>query len=371
MRPLKAMNRQEGGQILIIVLAILAFASLAVVPVLKFMDTGLVTTSGQGEHTRELYAAEAGVRDAFWKIQNVVSGLPKQQSDPPLQYCIAGNLNGESVNVTISRVDSETYRVHSVATQPITNHQTTIDSDLAVASGGGVDLSGFATYALTSPGTITTKSSDTITGNVWVQVPITGDASINGTITLAPVTGWPTASQLETYFASQVNESSPYSNGTIDVSQPGQSGPLYAQGYPNGNYTITGTGNLTGTIYVVGNLSIDNNAHINLNGQTIFVTGNLSTSPQSSLAGPGALIALGDITFSPQVSPSFIFVMSVSGQVNFQPQGDFVGAVCGDTSITLQPNCTLTWQSPGVGQLGIPGLYNTLSTSAIKTWTIH
>jgi hypothetical protein len=369
---MKAINKQEQGQLLILlVLIIFAFSTLVTVPLLNFMSTGIVTTKNDGLHAQEIYAAEAGVRDAIWKIKRVVPGVPKQESDPSLQYAISGNVNGKSVNVTISWIDSETYRVHSLATNLGTGHQSTIDSDIDIDSTGGLDLSAFTKNALTSPGTISTKTSDYINGDVWIENSenFTGGGHVSGNMTVGPITGWPTADLLETYFSHQVDETSPYATGTINIAQSSQCGPLYAQGASGGGYTITGTGQLKGIIYVVGDLYFDQNANINLNGYTIFVTGQVSTHGESSLAGPGAIIALGNISFQPHVSPSYIFVMSVTGQVSFQPQGNFVGAVCGDSLIKLQPNCTLTWQSPGVANLDVPGLYNTVSI--IKTWTIH
>ena len=184
-----------------------------------------------------------------------------------------------------------------------------------------------------------------------------------------PVTGWPTVNQLETYYGFLVTMTNPYSDGTIDVSIPSQSGPLYAQGVSNGNYVITGTASLTGNIYIDGNLYLDANADIDLNGKTIFVTGSISNHPQSCVAGPGSVIALGDINFSPHVSPSYIFVMSVSGSVDFAPQGAFIGAICAAVNVNLQPNANVTWQDPGIGNLDLPGLYNHIT--AIKTWSIQ
>ncbi|MFC1910746.1 hypothetical protein ACFLXC_05640 [Chloroflexota bacterium] len=371
MRLIKAIHKQEHGQVLILLVLIIFVCSIVViVPLLNFMTTGLVTVKNQGLNIQEIYAAEAGVHDAFWKIKYVVSGVPKETSDPPLEYEIEGGVNGKSVSVTISYIDSDTYRVHSVATNPGTGHQRTIDSDLN-ASGGGLDLSNFTDKALTSPGTITTKTSDVINGDIWTGTSYDGNANLDGSCTVAPVTGWPTAQQLETYFGYQVNKSSPYSNGTITVTTPSQSGPLYAYtaSNPTRTYTLTGGGLLTGTLYIDGSLNFDNAANINLDGHTIFVTGAVTNSPQTKINGPGAIIAISDITFSPQVSGSYLFIMSVEGQVDFQPQGDFYGSVAGDTNINLQPNCTLNWVNPGVAELDMPGHFNNIS--GIKTWTIR
>jgi hypothetical protein len=224
---------------------------------------------------------------------------------------------------------------------------------------------------MTCPGNITTKKSDVINGDIWVGGSFDHNATLNGTCTNAPVTGWPTAQALETYFGYQVNKSSPYSNGTITVSTPGQSGPLYAYtaGNPTRTYTLTGTGSLTGTLYIQGSLSLDNGANINLNGHTIFATGGITTSPQGSVNGPGAIIAIGNISFQPHVGGAYIFVMSVSGTTNFQPGNSFYGAVAGYTNINLQPNCTLNWINPGIAELDMPGHFTNIS--GIKNWNIH
>ena len=63
MRLLRAINKQEQGQILILmVLLIFAFAGFGIVPLLNFMTNGVVTAKNEGLHTQEIYAAEAGVR---------------------------------------------------------------------------------------------------------------------------------------------------------------------------------------------------------------------------------------------------------------------------------------------------------------------
>ena len=370
MRLLRSIHRNQQGQMLILsVFIVLVFASIGILPVLSYMGTGINTAKNTGLHTQEIYAAEAGVYDSIWNVILITPGAPRFPTDPPLQYLVDGGVNGKSVNVTLTKTDDQTYHIYSVATDPNTNHQSTVETEVVIGTPGGLDLSTFAAFAMTAQ-SITGKPSDHIDGDVWVPTaenytipnPPTGD------LIVGPITGWPTESLLETYFSLLVNTAFPYSGSIINVSNPALSGPLFAQGASNGNYVMTGTGNLTGAIYVDGNLSLDNAAHVGLDGKTIFVTGNLATSPQSSLAGPGAIIALGDIVFSPQVTPSFIFIMSVSGSVNFQPQGDFVGSVSGNVTINMQPNCSITWEDPGIGTLDLPGLYNHIQ--GIETWTI-
>jgi hypothetical protein len=368
-RFLKLMRDKEQGQLLILsTFIIMAFAVVGAGPLLSFMGTGIVTTKNTELHTQEIYAAEAGVFDATWKMIMIEPGVPKSMWDPPLEYSIAGGVNDKSVNVTLSRYNSFNFRINSVATDPHTSHQSTVDTDIAILGVGGLDLAEFAKFAVTSNGTIGADYYNVkINGDIWIpDIANYEGKPPNGDIIVAPVTGWPTGTMLETYYSYLVNMDNPYSNSVIDISNPILRGPLYAQGA--GNYVLTGSGNLTGALYIDGNLYFDQYAHVNLDGNTIFVTGNIQTHPQSFVGGPGAVIAIGDVSFSPHVSNAYLLVMSVSGSIDFQPNGAFVGSVSGNVDITTLPNTSITWQDPGVGNLDLPGMYNHIR--ALETWSI-
>ena len=232
----------------------------------------------------------------------------------------------------------------------------------------GLDLAEFAKFAVTSNGTIGADFFNVkIEGNIWIPDATNYQGKPpNGDIIEGPITGWPTEEMLRTYYSYLVNMSNPYSSSVINIANPVLRGPLYAQGA--GNYVLTGSANLTGALYIDGNLYLDQNAKPKLDGNTIFVTGSLQTNPQSYLTGPGAIIAVGDVLFAPQVAPSYLLIMSITGQVDFQPSGNFVGAVGGNVDITMRPNSSIKWEDPGVGNLDIPGIYNHISS--IQTWTI-
>jgi len=119
---------------------------------------------------------------------------------------------------------------------------------------------------MTSPGTITTKKNDAINGPVWAGTSYDHNATLNGTLTIAPVTGWPYSKPVENIFRMSGRRSSPYSNSTINISTSGQSGPLYAytSSNPTRTYTLTGAGSMTGSIYIDGSLSLDNSSNIHL-----------------------------------------------------------------------------------------------------------
>ena len=370
MRRFRLFNRSQAGAILIAAaLMIFVLIAACLPPLFRLLNTGIRTASTTGSHTQEIYAAEAGAYDSMWKIVMWEPGLPRGLFDPPMVYSLDSPVNGKQVDVTISNLNSFTFQVASVATDLRNGHQSTIKTDVDILGVQGLDLAEFTKYAVTSNGTIDSQFNNVkITGNVWIPDIMNYQATApNGDIVVAPITGWPTEESLDTYYSYMVNKSNPYSTSVIDVSDPALRGPLYAQGA--GNYVVTGSGTLTGPLYIDGNLYLDQYANIHLNGNTIYVTGNIQTHPQSYLWGPGAVIAVGDIAFSPRVAPAYLLVMSVSGDVDFQPNGAFVGAVSGNVNITMKPNCSITWQDPGLGNLDLPGVYNHFTS--IHNWSIN
>jgi len=85
--------RDEKGQALIIVLILLVIGGLIIGPLLGFMSTGLIVGRAYEERMDELYAADAGIEDAVWKIMN---------SEPLVTpyYDLPELVNGKQVRVT-------------------------------------------------------------------------------------------------------------------------------------------------------------------------------------------------------------------------------------------------------------------------------
>lgn len=101
--------------------------------------------------------------------------------------------------------------------------------------------------------------------------------------------------------------------------------------------------------------------------------GSITTPPQHvTFAGSGCIIAVGDVTFQPNIlseEGDFIFVVSVEGTVWFSPQGDFHGSVAGDVWVQLQPGTTLTWVDPEGTGFEFPS--GGLAQLEIRTYTIQ
>jgi hypothetical protein len=78
----------------------------------------------------------------------------------------------------------------------------------------------------------------------------------------------------------------------------------------------------------------------------------IDMQPGTDLWGPGCVIAAGDVKFQPHLGTgeeAFILVMSVDGELQFQPDNDFYGALVENVEVTLQPNCTLNTTEPDDG----------------------
>ncbi len=76
--------RDEQGKVLILVLVLLVVGGLVLTPLLGLMSTGLVAGQVYERKAAELYAADAGVEDAIWKIQHdeiPTDGYPLRVND--------------------------------------------------------------------------------------------------------------------------------------------------------------------------------------------------------------------------------------------------------------------------------------------------
>ncbi|HUV56562.1 MAG TPA: hypothetical protein VMV84_04950 [Dehalococcoidales bacterium] len=334
---IKTVNKSEKGQALILVLILLLLVSLVITPLLSLMSTGLKTGQVFEEMTYELYAADAGAELALRQIKTKAGGLPEAIGDPPLSSNIV--LNGKAVDVAITYVDAWTFSITAACSENGTG--TTIESYVTT-----FDLSGFFDNAITTPGDVNASPGVTIDG------PVDDEYDPDD---------WPTADQFRDYYLDDVVGLTPSGEGKIWVQDNPVIGPLYRVGDLIFDSFGAATVNLTGTIYVDGNLDF-NQANedytINLNGQTIFVDGDIYVAPHKvDFVGSGCIIAVGDIDFQPLNATSdegFVFLMSVEGSVEFKPNMCFYGAVAGYTNIDILPGGTITLPESGDAVLNLP-----------------
>jgi hypothetical protein len=343
----KRLIKDEKGQTLILALILLIIGGLIIAPLLSYMNTGLTTGGVYERKADELYAADAGVEDAVLKIQHQV---PEVQE----LYCGAGNhtwsynisdVNDKKVDVILAYVDSFTYRVVSTATGD--GSGTKID---AYITGVGGNYSGILDNVLTSQSEIDTKNAD-------VNPP-------SGEHGPAPYYEgpWPTPEELADWYGEDIEGLTSYASDTIDLAGVNMTkGPLYTYGtltIKNSDKDKTPTLALNGTFYITGDASIGYGTSQNrpmtldLNGQTIFVESStadaLKIGDMCTVMGPGVIIAVGDIYFKPKAQAGgAVFILSVSGTTQVQPQGDFYGAIAGNITVDLQPNTSLDYPEEG------------------------
>ncbi|MCD6391455.1 MAG: hypothetical protein J7L92_05640, partial [Dehalococcoidia bacterium] len=353
---MKRLIRDEKGQALILVLILLLVSGLIIAPLLAYMGSGLIAGRVYEKRTAELYAADAGVEDAVWKIQHQAAGVWNlTKCYPSTNYTIT-NVNGKDVTVTITYLINEpiypTYHYRVVSTATGDGSGTQIEAYVASVYG---DYSGITNHVITSQGEIDLKK-------VSLDCDPENEPAKNYT---GP---WPTADELAQYYWRDVEDGTHYYGVTeIDlkgnncppwpiyingeaVDCPSGLGPLYID--VDGELDITSsistkeaTLTLNGTLYITGDTKIYGptatepyKQTLDLNGQTIFVDGALDIE-RCTIEGPGVIIAIGDVYFAPNPDVGGegepVFVMSVSGTTTVRPGINMYGAIAGSLEVEI------------------------------------
>jgi hypothetical protein len=349
----KRLIRDEQGQAIILALILLLVGGLFCSSLLSYMGTGLLTGEVYETRTAELYAADAGVEDAVWKIQHQVDIPTGCGEDTTRSYNIT-DVNGKKVDFTITRANNVTLIYHILSTATGDGSGTEIDAYITGVSKYG-DYSGLLNQIVTTQGEIEAAKK------VYLNPP----SGPNGPV--ENYTGaWPPPEELEDFYWQDVKDAAPYyTSDTLDVKDYTATGigPLYWN--RSGNLYIKNTGandltlKLNGTVYITGDTFIGTTDHdftLDLNGNTIFVSSNttgsqkaLSIGDRVNIKGPGVIIAVGDTYFAPkaQVTTDPVFVLSVSGETLLQPHGNIYGAVAGSVDVDLQPGTSITYPTGG------------------------
>jgi len=95
---MKELARNEKGAALIIALILLLIGGLMTAALLNHMGSGILAGEVHERRTAELYAADAGVEDAIWKIQH--GETPVCPGDPYWSYNIT-DVNGKELQISI------------------------------------------------------------------------------------------------------------------------------------------------------------------------------------------------------------------------------------------------------------------------------
>ena len=385
---IKRLVRGEKGYVLIAALLVLLVLGLISGPLLSYMVSGLRAGHIFETGAAELYAADAGVQDAVWRIPNL--GLCAAQDTA--HYTIS-DVNGKSVDVTVTLTNNVTgtltYKIASIA--------VTDDGGNTAGLGSSTRVEAYVTGVVTSSGildnVITTPCGYTVAGPTQIE-PSEGEE--HGP--KVHYTGaWPTAEMLSDLYWEDAKDY-PYASGTLDIKNYAAGiGPLCRDGTLD--IKSSGTKGLTvklnGTVYISGHTDIgltNQEFTLDLNGNTIFVADANGAAPEDdpcspgngyalriggkcTLTGSGCIVAVGNIEFKPNLSCSeddYVLVLSVGGKTYMQPNGDFYGTLAGNAEVDIQ-NGDVTWTDYTTveGGLNFPDLSGVQQVScSIASWEV-
>jgi len=383
----KSLIRDERGQAMVLALILLLIGGLICAPLLAHMGTGLIAGEVYESRAAELYAADAGVEDAIWKIQHDI-GLCL--GSPSTTYPMT-DVNGKSVDVTITLTHEDEYGliylVESTATGD--GSETEIDAYITADIVTG-NYSGILDNVITSICDYTLQG-----GQTEVDPPEGDEHGPEGNYP----GDWPTAKVFSDMYWEHVKDEIPYGSGSLDVKDYTATGivPLYRDGPLDIENTGTAglTVQLTGTVYITGDTLIGGTDHaftLDLNGQTIFVESATGAAPEDepcepgndyalkfgtkcTLTGSGCIIAVGNIEFKPNMdcSPSdYIVVLSIRGKTYMQPNGDFYGTLAGSAEVHIQNGTAHWWDSPFIDEgLEFPYVAVIDQIYSIASWEVN
>ena len=353
------MAKNKKGYMLPLALIIMTVGAIIIVALLNHLNTSLLLASKSEERAITYYAADSGFEDAFFFLQQgKVLGNWNETEAQQWERDVY-EINDRTVAVSVVEdTGNQTYKITSTATTD-SGSSTIIESYVFEQT---FDLSPFGDNAITSSGDITIQPGSVIVGDVLYTDSISGEENITGNVThVDEIDWWPSTEEYIDYFLSQVDDSDPYPNSSIDANSISNIGPLYRQGDLDIYSSQDGkTLTLNGTVYVTGDLDIGTHAKeftLDLNDQTIFVEGALTIGDKTNIAGSGCLIAIGDIFFSPNIASSeddFLFTMSIEGCTTLNPGSNYYGSIAGNAEVTLQPGIQLEWIAPDSVDFELP-----------------
>jgi len=348
-RAVKEINRKQNGQVLIMVLIVLALGAIVLAPTLNHAASSIKHQQLIETDALELYAADSGIDYALFKLSNGETAI----DDYPL--------DGKTVAVSITDQGDGSYLITSTATSA-GGSNTTIRTGVSSSGGGFAFL---FDSAITSPGTITLKNDSVVTGNVTYGEDLDNKGTVDGEEIPDSdlINNWPTADFFDTFYedlvlsegATPVGDTT-IPSGSYSLENPCPVGPLYV----DGKLTVKADFiRLDGTVYVTGDIEFKNTCTIILNGQTIFAKGNIDLKNGFTSIGNGCIIAIGDITVmtNGDTDPDgFLFLMSISGTVQVNNGDNIYGCIAGEAEVELKNGCDLTWKAAptGEGDLNFP-----------------
>ena len=345
MKERRRFRKGEEGMALIYVTLVLVMTMIIIPPLLGFVGGAGRSAQIREDRMLQVYAADAGIEAGYYRIIGNSTQLPQDPEDPPFVGNIT-DINGYDVDIDIYREAGGVLKIVSTAEDEYGGN-VVIESWAAA-----LDYSYLLDNALSSYGDLTLRPGVEVYGNVTYNGEIDNKGEVYGNETMG-VPGWPTAQELKDEYWGQVQSQPLYGSSVIDVVCDMEKGPIKREGSLDiySSNTTTPTLTITGTVYVTGDLVIGQSGQnfiLDLNGETIFCEQSIDIGGKCAITGSGCIIAVGDVYFSPNMQSDeddFVFVMSVDGNLQAQPSGDFYGSMAGMVEVLYQPGSTITWRS--------------------------
>ncbi|MFC2020636.1 hypothetical protein ACFLU1_02440 [Chloroflexota bacterium] len=337
-------KKREAGQILILVLILLAIGPLLVVPMLKLSYTGQKYNQIVEINTLNGYAADSGIEYCRYAIYN----YPAEIQQSPLNENLV--INGIDVHVTAEWIyDQGAYRINSTAggAQRSCSIECMIVIDVGlfgnvIACDGDLEITNCQFENPDFPG-----ESDIYTnGNIDITNSyIDGDVKASGTIT------W----DEPTVIIGDIIE------GTVVLEFPGIDAQIHEDKAKEGG-TYIGNYNTSdetlGPLYIDGDLNFGGGDDVVLAG-TVYVTGDVNMV-NADVTGFGDIVAEGDITFNNYtftvvnpVTLPLLMTIGVDKEVTLGNDQDL-----GTMAILYAPN--------GVIDLGNVDVYGSVAAPLVK-----
>ncbi|MFC1929563.1 hypothetical protein ACFLW6_01670 [Chloroflexota bacterium] len=393
---------EESGQALALVMVLFVFGSLAIVPLLQYTTSSLPINETDKQLTVELYAAEAGAKDAIRHLVEKTGEIPEVDADP-WTYNIAP-VDGKAVDVTVYREEARVFHIISGASGD-DGGRTEVDTyivsmsslmyvfDKAIISNGDIDLgpgsdiTGDVEYVDEARPTDEDRLNEQITGDI-----IRDEDGLDWwptTDEIEDLTDWYRDETLSSAGVEVVPDGHIIDTSSGEEADPVSIGPLYCEG----DLQIKGVGwaRIDGLVFAEGSIDISPTPALTMDllGQTLFAAcwadfsedpfepcddGFIKILPDTTVVGSGCIIAIGDIDYQPSyTSEEYILLWSLGCVIRVKPGSLFVGSAVAALAVDCQPNTDITYAPPPEGFI-FPGYddtgYGTGYDFAVRTWEV-
>ena len=304
MKTEKMLIKNEKGQVMLMAVIMLLVGGLCVSSLLSYMGTGLLTNRVYESRTGELYAADAGIEDAMWKLQHKDEAgyLPCNPSSEPRTYTIS-DVNGKTVDVKIEYVEMDGsiyYKITSAGKSG--GDSTLVESYVQFVPGDELNI---FSGALSAKGDISLGKDSEVNGDVYHcgdfdPTGVGGDWTDKG---CAPFPSQDENVAFAQAFKNEALKGKTY-NGTLNIQ----------------SNTTLGSGSPTHYSYITGGLTISKDVTITLDG-VVYVKGSISCAKTLTITGTGSIVAEGSIYFSKLANYTVTgdsIIMSLNGDVTIK-----------------------------------------------------